>query len=580
MNQGVKSRIWIPELVRDVEQHLIVDLELGRDGRFHGLAAKQGPTERVWESGTPFQRAHAELLDWMGDSRVLVGHNLHRFDADEIAKRAPDSPLLSLPAVDTLELSVLAFARRPYHRLTKDDDLVRDAKPRPLSDVRACATGLSDALEALGALDDDEAWLLAALLSRIDHAPTVVAGWKLLFRELGWPWAPALTQADLRRAWRGRVCACSAALDTSRFDMRHAFVAAWLRANRDDEVSVLPAWVRRQFPTAPHLIRALRATRCDESSCAWCQTRLSAQHWLKRVFGYDDYRPSPATPDGESLQRVLVERGIRGEPTFGILPTGGGKSLCFQIPAEARHRLLGQLTVVISPLQSLMKDQVDSLHDRIPTARAIYGGLPTLLRPQVFQEVRDGECGLLYLSPEQLRNASILRLLGSRELGAVVFDEAHCLSQWGHDFRTDYPYVLKAIRAVVEGQGAPMPHVFLFTATVQHDAKAEILAHVEEHTDQVPAVFDGGSERENLTYAVREVPEFERRDVIVELLQEHLGGGTAIVFCGSRKRTEQTAEWLSGNGFPARAYHAGLDGAHADTPPRAPSSCISIRMRS
>ncbi len=161
----MKSRIWIPELVRDVEQHLIVDLELGRDGRFHGMAAKRGPTERVWESGTPFQRAHAELLDWMGDSRVLVGHNLHRFDAAEIAKRAPDSPLLSLPAVDTLELSVLAFPRRPYHRLTKDDDLVRDAKPRPLSDVRACATVLSDALEALEALDDDEAWLLAALLS-------------------------------------------------------------------------------------------------------------------------------------------------------------------------------------------------------------------------------------------------------------------------------------------------------------------------------------------------------------------------------------------------------------------------------
>jgi len=339
-------------------------------------------------------------------------------------------------------------------------------------------------------------------------------------------------------------------------DMAFVLFDAWLGV-QDEVGSVLPRWVRETWPEIRTMARDLRATACRDDSCTWCTTNLSPDHWLREVFGFDAYRQEPALPDGTSLQRDLVARGMREQSTFGILPTGGGKSLCFQVPAEARYRLLGQLTIVISPLQSLMKDQIDSLKERIPHARAIYSGLTNLLRPQVFEEVRMGASGLLYLSPEQLRNRGITKLLRSREIGAVVFDEAHCLSQWGHDFRTDYPYVLQAIRRIT--QSGPMPPVFLFTATTQPDATREIIDYARQFSGHDVELVDGGSARVNLKYEVRQVAAADRVNTVADLLREHLQDRSAIVFCGSRGRTEEIADQLTALGFPAQHYHAGLD---------------------
>lgn len=533
---------------RTILSFLFLDIELGHDGVFHALAARRNGEERLWERdcGASFSRAYHDLVAWLRPDDILVGHNLHRFDRPALAERFPDSPLLRLPTLDTLELSVLAFPRRPYHRLVKDDRLVRDTRPSPLSDVRASERVLEDALAA---------WDPSPLIPQADLPDHAREGWRRLYEEKGWPW-DGNGCVDLRLRWHGRVCLHSPRLSTPRIDMALVLLDAWLRV-QDEAGSVLPRWVRESWPEIGPLTRDLRATACGDGSCMWCATNLSPDHWLREVFGFDAYREEPALADGTSLQRDLVARGLREQSTFGILPTGGGKSLCFQVPAEARYRLLGQLTIVISPLQSLMKDQVDALKDRIPHARAIYSGLPSLLRPQVFEEVRTGACGLLYLSPEQLRNRGIARLLRSREIGAVVFDEAHCLSQWGHDFRTDYPYVLQAIRRIT--QTGPMPPVFLFTATTQPDATREIIEYAQQSSGHDVEVVDGGSARVNLSHEVRQVAPAERVGTVVELLREHLQDGSAIVFCGSRNRTEEIADQLTALGFPAQHYHAGLD---------------------
>lgn len=538
---------------------LFLDLELGRDGDFHGMAARRDGDERLWPDGTRFDRAHAELCSWFRPDDLLVGHNLHRFDRPAIAARASSSPLLQLATLDSLELSTIAFPRRPYHRLAKDDLLVRDATPNPVSDVRASEQVLLDAVAALHAVPEPERGLLAALFARADVPFHARRGFAALFQLLGWRWDP-FAPVDLATAWGDRVCQNTPWLRVPRFDLDLLMVAAWLRVADHHDGSVLPAWVRHALPRTRNLMRDLRGTSCADPGCTWCVRNASPEHWLEEVFGFDQFRSEPAAPDGSSLQRLLVERGIQGEPTFGILPTGGGKSLCFQVPAEARHRRLGQLTVVISPLQSLMKDQVDALTLRIPHARAIYSGLPTVLRPQVLDEVATGACGLLYLSPEQFRNRSILNLLAKRDLGAIVFDEAHCLSQWGHDFRTDYPYVLKAVRKLCQRAGTPIPPVFLFTATTQHDATEQIRRHVRENTGQEVLLVDGGSARTNLAYEVQQVPEASRHEVTARLITDRVSeDGAAIVFCGTREAAEEAASALSDLGHLAVAYHAGLD---------------------
>ncbi|MCB9792506.1 MAG: RecQ family ATP-dependent DNA helicase [Alphaproteobacteria bacterium] len=523
------------------------------------MAARRVEEERVWQ-GRSFEQAHRELVDWLRPGDVLVGHNLKRFDRLEIVARKPDSPLLELPYLDTLELSVVGFPGRPYHRLAKDDQLVRDARPNPLSDVRASERVLTEAVAGLRELPTQEARTLRRLLSRVQVDGRAREGWHALFGLLGWRHEPS-APLELRQAWADRACLSSPWMEPEDVRMDLVMVASWLRVAQRNDGSVLPGWVRRVMPSTLSILRSLRATPCQDEACAWCSVNHSPEHWLQEVFGFPSFRDEPRAPDGSSLQRLLVKRGLLGDSTFGILPTGGGKSLCFQIPAEARHRMLGQLTVVISPLQSLMKDQVDALQQRIPHAHAIYGGLPGLLRPQVMEQVRSGECGLLYLSPEQLRNVGILRMLSQRELGAVVFDEAHCLSQWGHDFRTDYPYVLKALGSLCEEQQVPSPPVFLFTATTQHDATLQILEHVAEQTGVQPEVLDGGSDRHNLRYEVREVPAPARLDLAVELIEQHVGAdGAAIVFCGTQGATEDVASGLEERGLRAAAYHAGLKG--------------------
>jgi ATP-dependent DNA helicase RecQ len=297
--------------------------------------------------------------------------------------------------------------------------------------------------------------------------------------------------------------------------------------------------------------------------CAYCRRVHNSQEQLRTFFGFEAFRPTPQNSTGGSLQQEIVEAGMRNDSLLAILPTGGGKSLCFQLPALVRNYRRGVLTIVLSPLQALMKDQVDGLVRRTgtPFAAALYGLLTPPERSDVLRRVRLGDVALLYVSPEQLRNRSFAQAIAQREIGCWVFDEAHCLSKWGHDFRPDYLYAGRFIREFSKKQGSEVPPIACFTATAKQDVREEILAYFKKEAGRELAYYEGGVERDNLRFEVQTIPESGKLERVHELLSARLPEGrpgSAIVFCATRDETELTAEFLRTHGWKAAHFHAGL----------------------
>ena len=308
------------------------------------------------------------------------------------------------------------------------------------------------------------------------------------------------------------------------------------------------------------LVRRLRDTACTDPACTWCREHHDARRELKRWFGFTEFRPEPVGENGEPLQQLIVEAAMRGEHVLGILPTGTGKSICYQIPALSRFEKTGALTVVISPLVALMSDQVAGLEARgISSCAAVNGLLSMPERADVLDRVRLGDIGILIVSPEQLRNKALRKVLAQREIGAWVLDEAHCISKWGHDFRPDYRYVGRFIREKAGDE--PIPPVLCLTATAKPDVIADMLSHFREKLGIELRVYDGGTNRTNLDFVVVETTIAEKFAHIHQVLLQDLPTDTpggAIVYCASRGQTEDVARFLLAKDLTAGYFHAGL----------------------
>ena len=255
---------------------------------------------------------------------------------------------------------------------------------------------------------------------------------------------------------------------------------------------------------------------------------------LQRYFGYDAFRP---------LQAEIIASVMDGRDTLVLMPTGGGKSLCYQIPALA----LPGLTLVVSPLIALMKDQVDALKANGVAAECLNSGMTDSERNRVRRMAYDGELKLLYVAPERIVQTGFRRFLESIELSLIAVDEAHCISQWGHEFRPDYRN-LKTLRRL-----APRVPVIALTATATERVRDDIADQLEMR-DHAP--FTGGVNRPNLRYEV-----LQNRDKYDELLERlrNRPGQSAIVYRGSQRGCEELAAELARDGIDALPYHAGLD---------------------
>ncbi|MDE0388708.1 MAG: RecQ family ATP-dependent DNA helicase, partial [Rhodospirillales bacterium] len=258
------------------------------------------------------------------------------------------------------------------------------------------------------------------------------------------------------------------------------------------------------------------------------------------------------------MQQAIVEEAMAGRHALGILPTGTGKSLCYQIPAISRYDKTGALTVVISPLVALMADQVAGLERHgIECCVTVNGMLSMPERAEALERVRLGGAGILLIAPEQLRSRSLRRALDQREIGGWVLDEAHCLSRWGHDFRPDYRYVSRFIREKAGKE--PIPPLLCLTATAKPDVREDIVRYFRDRLGIELTVFDGGAERTNLSFEVIPTTGGEKfdhiRQVLDSYLPPHVPGG-AIVYCATRRRSEEVAEFLQLKDVAAEHFHA------------------------
>ena len=257
-------------------------------------------------------------------------------------------------------------------------------------------------------------------------------------------------------------------------------------------------------------------------------------HILGTVFGFSGFRPG---------QQEIVEAVEAGSDVLAILPTGAGKSLCFQLPALMRDGV----TIVVSPLIALMRDQVASLQQAGVAAGALTSLNTEEETEEVFQQIDAGTLKLLYMAPERIANVGTLGLLQRLNVQLLAVDEAHCVSQWGHDFRPDY-LKIGALR-----QQLGNVQTIALTATADADTRDEIISKLFEAP---PAVFIGGFDRPNLSLAFE--PKNKPRQQVLTYVDARKGQ-SGIIYCASRNKTEQLAMALITEGHHAQAYHAGMD---------------------
>ncbi len=262
----------------------------------------------------------------------------------------------------------------------------------------------------------------------------------------------------------------------------------------------------------------------------------AAQQILRDVFGYERFRGD---------QAAIIEAVLAGRDALVLMPTGGGKSLCYQVPALVREGA----ALVVSPLIALMQDQVRALEELGIEAAFLNSSLSAAEQADVVRRLKAGDIQLLYVAPERLVQARTQSLLAGIPLALIAIDEAHCVSQWGHDFRQDY-LALDTLRELFPG----VPRLAL-TATATPIVREEI---VERLALDDPAVFVSPFDRPNIRYLVQ--PKADTRRQLGAFLQGH-AGETGIVYCLSRKKTESIAESLRQDGYNALPYHAGLDAA-------------------
>lgn len=497
------------------------------------------------------ERSSNRLEQWIKEAKYICGHNIIRHDIPELKKKLGNDIFSGKKLIDTLLWSPILFVKRPNHKLTKGYRIVNASEVNnPLSDCKLTENYLIKELNRFNELSLKER---SAYYNLLKNNPSFNAFFEMAgFDEC------KLVETDVKDLIDNQICsAVDMPYYADQYPVGLAYVFTLLKLG--DEDAVLPPWVRHEYPEAEKILNDIRFKSCNDSRCSYCSNKLNPRKALFEYFNYSDFRKFE---DHRviSLQEEAVRAGLQRKSFVAVFPTGGGKSLTFQLPALMRGVSTRRLTIVISPLISLMKDQVDNLRERfgITKAVAINGLLSPLERQEAFEMVSDGRADLLYLSPESLRSPSIFRLILTRSVGRIVIDEAHCFSSWGQDFRVDYLFIADFIKKIEREKNISQIPVSCFTATAKLQVIKDIKFYFEDRLGLELDEFITNKGRTNLSYEVVNVEEPERKmNYLLRLLQEC--EKPAIIYASRTKQVENVCALVNEAGFNATFFHGKLD---------------------
>ena len=517
------------------------DTEVGVDDKkIHDIGAVRS------DKGTLHTASVSDFCAFAANADFLCGHNVVHHDMKYLAPvvdgRVPKR------IIDTLYLSPLLFPKRPYHRLVKDDKLQVEELNNPVNDSQKAQTLFFDEVNAFYQLSPGKKKIFCGLLYNSEE-------FQGFFDYVEFkPYAYKMAQMIFDE-YKDKICA-NADIDilVRHYPKELAYALALIGC--DDYRSTTPPWLLYNFPKIENVIKFLCSTPCADG-CDYCKNVLDVRKGLKKIFGFDNFR----TYNGEPLQEMAAKAAVEGKSLLAVFPTGGGKSITFQLPALMAGKATHGLTVVISPLQSLMKDQVDNLAEKgIEDAVTVNGMLNPIERADALDRVASGKASILYISPEQLRSKTIERLLMSRNIVRFVIDEAHCFSAWGQDFRVDYLYIGDFIRKLQKEKKTdkkPIP-VSCFTATAKQKVITDICDYFKKKLDLDLEIFASTATRENLHYTVlhKETDEEKYNALRTLIAQKNC---PTIVYVSRTKRTFELASKLTSDGFKALPYNGKME---------------------
>jgi ATP-dependent DNA helicase RecQ len=500
----------------------------------------------------------AKLETASDKASFIVGHNVLRHDAP-ILKQYFSIDFPSIKVLDTLMLSSLLFPQKPYHKLRKEYLQNEEEPSNPLKDAELCRNLLEDCIKKW----EEYPWQLRYLL------------FQFLKKEPGF--SPFFQLAvvpksdEIRSKWSEVQKWFCLQYDKS-ICLHQNFENEWstYRAEwcflltlfyEEGPSDFVPHWVRYQYPHLESILHRCRLIPCGKSKCSYCTEQLNSTKQLQKWFRLPGFR-SFSEEETIPLQQQVVESAMRGESLLAVFPTGGGKSMTFQLPALIAGSQIGALTVVISPIVALMKDQVDVLTKRFGIDRATFinSDISPLERKNAFRAIFENEKDILYISPEALRSNTIFKLLKYRRINRFVIDEAHCFSSWGQDFRVDYLYLADFIKELEEAKKLET-HIPIscFTATAKQDVVNDICGYFKKRMNLDLVKLVSTAVRTNLEYSVISASKdkHERSKELIDLLKQY--NGPKIIYASTVKATERLAEGLHEYGFKSGCYHGQME---------------------